>query len=179
MDIYMDNHLISKDEITLTILCALSIGIKMNEKNCIVEMNELNSFTSDYYNLCHFRERESDILFFFGWDVLIPTIPTFLEYYNFYALLPQEFNNNRKLFSKFKNGFEDLKILLLENIKYLSSFLLKDVGYHQFSPSILAASCIAFSRKALSIRPIWSNHLKKVTLYTFQDLINCIYFIKT
>ena len=124
MDIYMDNHVISKNELTLTILCALSIGIKMNEKNCTVEMNELNSFTSDYYHLRHFTKRESDILFFFDWDLLIPSIPTFLEYYNVYALLPQEKIINKKLFSKFKNGFEEIKLFIFFTLSIISSFIL-------------------------------------------------------
>lgn len=58
--------------------------------------------------------------------------------------------------------------------KGFSFFFMTDHVFRNYTPSLIAASCIAASRISLRLTPTWPQHLQLMTDYFIEELLPCV-----
>lgn len=59
-------------------------------------------------------------------------------------------------------------------VEFFNDFMLQQNSCRQYRPSVLAASILCVSRKALHIHPIWRRELATLTDYEFDEIESCV-----
>ncbi|KAG8192049.1 hypothetical protein JTE90_025315 [Oedothorax gibbosus] len=170
MDIFMDNHTIQSKHLQMASLVCLIVAVKVEEQISLVPRNsDFNLILGNKYKLSEFVEMEVTVLSFFRWDVLIPTAAHFAEYYSLYSLRQTDSHDNKPL-----SSFKLVKVYVLKYINYFLEVSLQDPAYLNYSPSLVAAACVASSRMSLVITPPWPPVLQTVTCYRYSQLKSCV-----
>ncbi|GFY54421.1 cyclin-J [Trichonephila inaurata madagascariensis] len=170
LDIFMDNHTIYNDHLRMVIIGCLIVAVKLEERDHLIPKNSyFNILLENKYKLIEFVHVEISILSFFKWDILHPTAAHFAEYYALYALQQSDSLGDKPL-----PNYELIKIYIRKYIDYFLEVSILDPIFNNFTPSLVAASCIASTRICLSITPSWSEQLLNVTCYKYLQLKPCI-----
>lgn len=170
LDIFMDNHIINSDHLRMVIIGCLIVAVKLEERDNPIPKNSVfNILLENKYELIEFVHMEISVLSFFNWDILFPTAAHFAEYYALYAL-----HQNDNISDGPLSNYELVKIYIHKYIDYFLEVSILDLRFISFSPSMVAASCIASTRISLTITPIWSEQLQNVTWYKYHQLKSCI-----
>ncbi|XP_035232344.1 cyclin-J-like [Stegodyphus dumicola] len=151
-------------------ICDCRSFVKLEENEAIRPKNsEFNAIIGNKYSLTEFVLMEMNILTFFEWDISYPTAAHFAEYYAIYALSPSDSHNDGLLPS-----FEYVQQYVKKYIDYFLDVIILDYAFHKFNPSLVAASCIACTRKCLLLTPAWPLLLQTVTNYKYTELKSCM-----
>ncbi|XP_060873590.1 cyclin-J-like [Metopolophium dirhodum] len=166
MDLFMDNHDLKFDTIMLVSFACLTLAAKI-EEHClnIPKLKTMQNVISKDVTNSHFRKVEMKILMFFEFNVAVPTVAHFIEFYKDHFYCDNDFYHNEFaciLKDKFNNMIISYQDASLESIKLIS-----------YNPSIVAASIILTTRHTLGLVPCWTAQLRKVTGYLKKDLVQC------
>ncbi|GFS66599.1 cyclin-J [Nephila pilipes] len=166
LDIFMDNHTIYDDHLRMVIIGCLMVAVKLEEKDNLIPRNsDFNSLLGNKYKLIEFVSMEISILNFFNWDILFPTAAHFARYYSFYSFHQSDNMGDNPL-----QKCEHSRIYFWKYVDYFLGVSLLDPAFINFTPSLVAASCIASTRICLTITPCWSKHLENLTNYKYPQL---------
>ncbi|RWS16018.1 cyclin-J-like protein [Dinothrombium tinctorium] len=164
--IYLFNYFTDKNEdeeeriYDLCALTSIAIATKLEERDSLIpRFSDLTNFTTFF----HFMNQFSKMIRFFGWNLLMPTLFTFLRFFETYALIESEICDNSY-------------IKIFQTIQDYSNIVIKDHRFNEFVPSCLAAVCIANVQRIYSLNPIWPSHLENLTGYTYEDFQACLLF---
>lgn len=144
---------------------------------CFFKIKDQNIFFLDYICL------ETMILTFFEWNVIQPTVVTFIELYIDAIISEEDFFAHC---SQVTDGilYKDFKSMKLAAttiiLQYLNTTLL-NVHLCHVTPSKLAAAIVAATRCILVLNPVWSPTLVKITGYALdklEPLISVLFSIK-
>ncbi|RWS12112.1 cyclin-J-like protein [Dinothrombium tinctorium] len=182
--IYLFDYFTDKNEdeeestYDLCALTSIAIAAKLEERDpSILKFSDLTNFTNFYHLMNEFNEMEQRMIRFFGWNLLMPTLLTFLRFFETYALVESEICDNSYAIKKL-DDYNTLKMKISQTIQDYSNIVIKDHRFNEFVPSCLAAACIANTRRIYSLNPIWPSHLENLTGYTYEDLQACLLFIE-
>lgn len=127
----------------------------------------------------------------FQWNLYLPTAAHFIDYYLSIAVSEGDLHDGwpmtclekTKLYlAKYVDYFLEVSLQgELQSPPYacaapapaLISFLPTDHVFLCFTPSLVAAACVASSRLVLHLSPTWPPRLQLLTGYTWDNLIPC------
>lgn len=107
---------------------------------------------------------ETIILNTLQWDIQCISPSHFLECYQ--ETKEKITKNGKEISYLEKNKIRDYSIVLVEGC-------LRETVFEQFSPSLVASSCILFSRKLNQVDQVWTTELESNTQYKDSDLSQC------
>nr|CAD7259664.1 unnamed protein product [Timema shepardi] len=170
LDVFMDNHSITTERLILVALVCLLLAAKFEERDVNVpKIHELNELVQNQYPINDFILLEIMTLKFLHWNLVIPTVAHFAEYYVTFSTLPSDLKNAPHF-----SNYSELQCYAYDYVKDYLDESLKDVAMHQYQPSLVAASCIAATRLRLHLNPKWTSSLCEYTSYEFSDLQQCV-----
>nr|CAD7462372.1 unnamed protein product [Timema tahoe] len=170
LDVFMDNHSITTERLILVALVCLLLAAKFEERDMNVpKIHELNQLVQNQYPTNDFILLEIMTLKFLHWNLVIPTVAHFVEYYVTFTTLPSDLKNAPHF-----SNYSELQCYAYDYVKDYLDESLKDVTLHQYQPSLVAASCIAATRLRLHLNPKWTSSLCEYTSYEFSDLQQCV-----
>jgi len=159
LDYFMDNHVINEDVLELIVMCSLAIAVKVEECDRTLKYSHMFS-DANQYSAEEVLSMEAMILRFFDWLFLTPTAATYMDYFCA-KCLPQ-------LYAK-----KSVKFLV---DKYLDKSL--DLRFYSFSPSVIAASTVYYTRDKLNLEPVWGKDMQNITTYSTAQLKDCVHELK-
>eukprot|EP01098_Paradermamoeba_levis_P006052 TRINITY_DN2520_c0_g1_i1.p1 TRINITY_DN2520_c0_g1~~TRINITY_DN2520_c0_g1_i1.p1 ORF type:complete len:263 (+),score=39.64 TRINITY_DN2520_c0_g1_i1:156-944(+) len=152
----------------LVACCCLLLAAKVEETDKIPSLEELNNYTKNSYRIQHFKEMEVIILHSLNWDLETITPSHFLNYYLGLNILKND---------HFCKGTVD-KALYEGFARYLIDLCVLEHSFLWFSPSLIAASVIFCTRRALGIvnkttKTYWAEELHKITWFSEVAVEQC------
>ncbi|XP_041477285.1 cyclin-J-like [Lytechinus variegatus] len=149
----------------LALVCLL-IATKFEEKEVkVVKLTNLaNQINTDETAKKEFFQMELLLLDFFDWNVSVPTALHFVDYFLMDSIGPNDLHGGKPL-----TNFDAL-IYLERYAQYFLEISLQDHTFSTLQPSLVAAICIAASRICLQLSPTWTNQLKKLTKYSWEQI---------
>lgn len=169
LDIFMDNHDILIDYLKLVALCCLIIAVKLEENdNAFPVFSELSVFLDSHHRLTEYVQMEVSILRFFNWNLLVPTVAHFVEYYALHAICSSDYHAGQPL-----RSVKQAKNYLRGYLDYFLEVCLHEVTILQYEPSLVAAAIILLSRKSLFLTPVWPKSMQAITYYKHKQLLQC------
>nr|XP_054765820.1 cyclin-J-like [Lytechinus pictus] len=149
----------------LALVCLFTVT-KFEEKEVkVVKLTNLaNQINSDETAKKEFFQMELLLLDFFDWNVSVPTALHFVDYFLMDSIGPNDLHGGKPL-----TNFDAL-IYLERYAQYFLEISLQDHTFSTLQPSLVAAICIAASRICLQLSPTWTNQLKKLTKYSWEQI---------
>lgn len=177
----MKNVSLKDREYCLCAMCSLFIAAKVEENRGEKEemdlcFKNLCLISKHVYSMKEMCEMEKEILLFFDWKLLMPTVASFIEMFRRDAVSNNDIIENPMILNTFENfqKFEDYFHMTL--IEILNS-IVKEQDFNVFTPSSLAAAIIAFTRKKFNLKTIWPHKLKKKYTKILPDF-DCLLFLQ-
>lgn len=162
MDLFMDNHSITKQKLLLLVHVCLWISGKMEDSKKIVKLTDIAASNSNFPS-SDYRNLEILILKYFNFDIMFPTPALYTHYYIQAALNKKDLN---KLKVSFTTAIDRLHI---EIRRYLDK-ILGDIHYNQQCyPSLMAAAIISAARLKIGL-PGWTIQMETLTDYSEADI---------
>ncbi|XP_015908860.1 cyclin-J [Parasteatoda tepidariorum] len=170
LDIFMDNHRILSGHLEIALIVCIILAAKLEEQDQMPpKYSEFQTFLPSKYELSEFLQVEIAILSFYEWNIMFPTAPHFTEYYLLFVFLPNDLLKDEPI-----NRYQGAETCVKKYIEYFLDVVVQKTEYLQFYPSLVAAACIASTRRCLLIRPVWPETLQSVTLYKYQQIEPCV-----
>lgn len=175
LDLFMDRYDITVQQLHMVALSCLLLASKFEEReDRVPKLETLNSLgCMSSMNLVLTKQgllhMELLLLETFQWNLYLPTPAHFIEYYLSIAVYDEDLHDGWPMAC--------LEKTVLYMAKYADYFLevsLQDHLFLRFSPSLVAAGCVAASRIILRLSPTWPLRLHRLTAYTWESLVPCV-----
>lgn len=176
LDFFMDKLEVDQNHLYLLAMACLSISVKY-EEHCdkTLKLNSLNhmlpshSLLSVGYSAAELTNMEITVLNFFDWSLSIPTVAQFVPYFLVVSVDNHDLIDGQPILCK-----SAVVTCLEKHTKYFMEISLQDHVFRNYTPSLIAASCIAASRISLRLTPTWPQHLQLMTDYFIEELLPCV-----
>jgi hypothetical protein len=170
-DIFMDNHRIVEERLSLVALVCILLAAKVEEGDANVpKISQLNSRVGNKHSVTDFISLEFMIMQFLHWSVVLPTAAHFAEYYTVFATSSSDVCSAPPQFTT----FQGLRNAIQQYVRDFLDLSLQEVCLIPVKPSLAAAACIAAARQTIQLSPKWTSILQNVTKYQFMDLLPCV-----
>ncbi|XP_066535660.1 cyclin-J [Hoplias malabaricus] len=175
LDLFMDRYDVSLQQLHLVALSCLLLASKFEEReDRVPKLETLNSLgCMSSMNLVLTKQgllhMELLLLETIHWNLYLPTAAHFIEYYLSIAVSETDLHDDWPMVCMEKT--------MLYMTKYADYFLevsLQDHAFLRFTPSLVAAACVASSRIVLRLSPTWPSRLQRLTAYTWEQLLPCV-----
>ncbi|MEE6485745.1 hypothetical protein FKM82_014383 [Ascaphus truei] len=175
LDLFMDRYDISIQQLHIVALSCLLLASKFEDKEDRVpkleQLNSLGCMTNmnlvlTKQNLLHM---ELLLLETFQWNLCLPTAAHFIEYYLSIAVHDTDLHDGWPMIC-----LEKTKLYMAKYADYFLEVSLQDHTFLNYTPSLVAASCVAASRIILRLSPTWPTRLHRLTAYSWDFLVPCI-----
>ncbi|XP_029031769.1 cyclin-J isoform X2 [Betta splendens] len=174
LDLFMDRYDVTLQQLHMVSLSCLLLASKFEEReDRVPKLDTLNSLgCMSSMNLVLTKQgllhMELLLLETFQWNLYFPTAAHFIEYYLSIAVQEGDLHDGWPMTS-----LEKTKLYMAKYADYFLEVSLQDHVFLHFSPSLVAAACVAASRLILHLSPTWPPRLLRLTGYTWEILVPC------
>ncbi|CAN9500051.1 unnamed protein product [Ophioblennius macclurei] len=174
LDLFMDRYDVTVQQLHMASLSCLLLASKFEDREDRVPkletLNNLGCMSS--MNLVLTKQgllhMELLLLETFQWNLCLPTAAHFIEYYLSIATHEEDLHDGWPM-----TCLEKTKLYMAKYADYFLEVSLQDHMFLCFTPSLVAAACVAASRVILHLTPTWPPRLQRLTVYTWDNLIHC------
>uniref|UniRef100_A0A672HDC9 Cyclin-J-like protein n=1 Tax=Salarias fasciatus TaxID=181472 RepID=A0A672HDC9_SALFA len=174
LDLFMDRYDVTVQQLHMVSLSCLLLASKFEDREDRVPkletLNNLGCMSS--MNLVLTKQgllhMELLLLETFQWNLYLPTAAHFIEYYLSTATQEGDLHDGWPM-----TCLEKTKLYMAKYADYFLEVSLQDHVFLCFTPSLVAASCVAASRVILHLTPTWPPRLQRLTSYTWENLVHC------
>ncbi|TWW77975.1 cyclin-J [Takifugu flavidus] len=174
LDLFMDRYNVTVQQLHVVSLSCLLLASKFEEREDRVPkletLNNLGCMSS--MNLVLTKQgllhMELLLLETFQWNLYLPTAAHFIDYYLSIAVSEGDLHDGWPM-----TCLEKTKLYLTKYVDYFLEVSLQDHVFLCFTPSLVAAACVASSRLVLHLSPTWPPRLQLLAGYTWDNLIAC------
>ncbi|KAM4591896.1 cyclin-J [Odontesthes bonariensis] len=174
LDLFMDRYDVTMQQLHMVSLSCLLLASKFEEReDRVPKLETLNSLTCmSSMNLVLTKQgllhMELLLLETFQWNLYLPTAAHFIEYYLSIAVHEGDLHDGWPMTS-----LEKTKLYMAKYADYFLEVSLQDHVFLCFTPSMVAAACVAASRLILHLSPTWPPRLQRLTGYSWENLVPC------
>lgn len=161
---------VSRGMIQLVGTTCILIAAKLEEmEENVPSIVQLNACTDDTYTPELIKQMEAMSLNRLKWDTNAVTPIHFLGVYLDGTLSPNELVLNFPIGPAYGRISYDLASFS----EFFVDLCRQDFEFLRYLPSMIAASCVAVTRRMIKVTPIWSERLHQVTGYSDKDISYC------
>ncbi|XP_023132444.1 cyclin-J isoform X2 [Amphiprion ocellaris] len=174
LDLFMDRYDVTLQQLHMVSLSCLLLASKFEEReDRVPKLETLNSLgCMSSMNLVLTKQgllhMELLLLETFQWNLYLPTAAHFIEYYLSIAVHEGDLHDGWPM-----TCLEKTKVYMAKYADYFLEVSLQDHVFLCFTPSLVAAACVASSRLILHLSPTWPPRLQCLTGYTWENLVPC------
>ncbi|XP_028324975.1 cyclin-J [Gouania willdenowi] len=174
LDLFMDRYDVTVQQLHMVSLSCLLLACKFEEReDRVPKLDTLNSLgCMSSMNLALTKQgllhMELLLLETFQWNLYLPTAAHFIEYYLSIAVHDGDLHDGWPMIC-----LEKTKAYMAKYADYFLEVSLQDHVFLFFTPSLVAAACVASSRLILHLSPTWPSRLQRLTSYTWEILLPC------
>ncbi|XP_041644856.1 cyclin-J [Cheilinus undulatus] len=175
LDLFMDRYDVTVQQLHMVSLSCLLLASKFEEReDRVPKLETLNSLgCMSSMNLVLTKQgllhMELLLLETFQWNLYLPTAAHFIEYYMSIAVHEGDLHDGWPM-----SCIEKTKLYMAKYVDYFLEVSLQDHMFLRFAPSLVAAACVATSRRILYLTPTWPPRLQRLTGYTWENLGPCV-----
>ena len=171
LDRFLHKVVVARNELQLVAIACILIAAKYEEIYEIVPtLSDMNRHAQWAFSADAIQHMEFEVLRKLNWCLGTFTPLHFASYYMSKGVLFEEdTKQGRPLAQKVPKYAKYMK----RYIEFFADLFLQDYAFQRFAPSMMAASIVMASRKALGIRPLWRDELSTNTQYIRNDINSC------
>lgn len=163
-----DGPLPRKDRFQLMALSCLRMALKyLGAEEELPPMAEFWEMGNRMYSFEEISDAEADMFQKLGWRLTVVTPLHFLQYFMGQTVL---FAADRLLGSELVDEAHDYYCKYAE---FFVDMVLQEYSLQVYRPSVVAASILVASRKALGVTPLWRDELSVLTGYDEKQVAPC------
>ncbi|XP_034538139.1 cyclin-J [Notolabrus celidotus] len=174
LDLFMDHYDVTVQQLHMVSLSCLLLASKFEEReDRVPKLETLNSLgCMSSMNLVLTKQgllhMELLLLETFQWNLYLPTAAHFIDYYLSIAVHEGDLHDGWPM-----TCLEKTKLYMAKYADYFLEVSLQDHVFLCFTPSLVAAACVATSRLILHLSPTWPLRLQRLTGYSWENLVPC------
>ena len=173
-DRFLSTTNVSKNNLQIVALICLMLAAKHEEQESYVpQLKKINMYTNYSYSIDTIRDMEAHILQALQWKLCSVVPLHFVQYYLCCDLVFDEDKCNGQ--SADRNTHRRVR----RYVDFFIDICQQEYEFTKHLPSVIAATVIAASRRAMLIEPIWNMKLTQMTGYETNDLYPCFHQLIT
>ncbi|XP_067927847.1 cyclin-J-like [Watersipora subatra] len=158
MDTFLDSFIVDSEQLHLLGLSCIQIAAKFEEREvAIPRVKELLELTKKPYSLKLCMKMELAVLSHLKWQVGIPTVAHFCNYYSSQLIDSTDLLLDRPLKP---DEVSTVDQLCRDYLSYLINLPLQDINFRRLRPSVVACAVLAAVRQLVSLSPLWPDRLE-------------------
>ena len=168
LDRLLHKVVVARNELQLVAIACILIAAKYEEiEEVVPTLSDMNRHAQWAFSADAIQHMEFEVLRKLNWCLGTFTPLHFASYYMSKGVLFEEDTmQGRPLAQKVPKYMK-------RYIEFFADLCLQDYAFQRFAPSMMAASIVMASRKALGIRPLWRDELSTNTQYIRNDINPC------
>jgi hypothetical protein len=168
LDRLLHTVVVPRNELQLVAIACILIAAKYEEiEEVVPTLSDMNRHAQWAFSADSIQHMEFEVLRKLNWCLGTYTPLHFASYFMSKGVLfDADTMQGRPLAQKVPKYMK-------RYIEFFADLCLQDYAFQRFSPSMMAASIVMASRKALGIRPLWRKELSTTTQYNNIDINPC------